>query len=108
MEQSCIKNSSQSVPYGLKKHGHISTARKDMRMITKELIARINALSRKQRSEGLTDDERAEQQALRAEYLAGIREQVKGLLDTIEVAPAPPETRVEDLPVSPAHTRRLH
>ena len=31
-------------------------------MITKELIERINQLARKQRSEGLTDEERAEQQ----------------------------------------------
>ena len=45
-------------------------------MITKELIARINELSRKKRSSGLSEDERIEQQALRREYLAGIREQV--------------------------------
>ncbi|WP_337949266.1 DUF896 domain-containing protein [Mitsuokella jalaludinii] len=43
-------------------------------MITKELIARINELSRKKRSSGLSEDERIEQQALRREYLAGIRE----------------------------------
>lgn len=63
-------------------------------MITKERIARINALSRKQRGEGLTEAERAEQQALRAAYLADIREQVKGMLDTIEVV---------DAPAAPAH-----
>lgn len=45
-------------------------------MITKELIARINELSRKKRSSGLSEDERIEQQNLREQYLAGIREQV--------------------------------
>lgn len=58
-------------------------------MITKELIARINALSRKQRSVGLDEVERAEQQMLRQTYLESIREQVKGMLDSIEVVDAP-------------------
>ena len=38
-------------------------------MITPELIARINELSRKQRSTGLTDAEKIEQNKLRREYL---------------------------------------
>ena len=50
-------------------------------MITKELIARINELSRKKRSSGLSEDERIEQQNLREQYLAGIREQVRNMLD---------------------------
>ena len=58
-------------------------------MITPELIARINELSRKKRSVGLTEEELAEQQALRREYLDGIRDQVKGMLDNIEVVDAP-------------------
>ena len=41
-------------------------------MITKELIARINELSRKKRSSGLSEDERIEQQNLREQYLAGM------------------------------------
>ena len=41
-------------------------------MITKELIARINALSRKQRSTGLTPAEKQEQKKLRQAYLANI------------------------------------
>ncbi len=40
------------------------------------LIARINELSRKQRSVGLEDWEKAEQESLRQEYLAFIRGQV--------------------------------
>ena len=55
-------------------------------MITKELINRINALSRKQRSpEGLTEEEKQEQARLRQEYLAGFRENMKSVLDQIEI-----------------------
>lgn len=55
-------------------------------MITKELINRINALSRKQRSpEGLTEEEKQEQARLRQEYLAGFRENMKSVLDRIEI-----------------------
>ena len=59
-------------------------------MITKELIERINQLARKQRSEGLTDEERAEQQTLRKSYLAGFRENMKNVLDQIEIVDVPP------------------
>ena len=55
-------------------------------MITKELINKINALSRKQRSpEGLTEEEKQEQARLRQEYLAGFRENMKSVLDQIEI-----------------------
>ena len=47
-------------------------------MITPELIARINELSRKKRSVGLSDDETQEQQRLRREYLDSIRAQRRG------------------------------
>lgn len=48
------------------------------------LIERINELSRKQRSIGLEDWERAEQEALRQEYLAFIRGQVRGSLSQVK------------------------
>lgn len=54
-------------------------------MITKELIARINELARKQRTTGLTAAEKEEQQRLRTAYLADIRAQVKGMLDRVEI-----------------------
>ena len=49
----------------------------------KESIARINELARKSRSEGLTPEETAEQQALRKEYLAEFRVNMRQVLDGI-------------------------
>jgi len=47
-----------------------------------EKIARINALARKSKtSEGLTEAERAEQKALRAEYVAAYRRSLEAQLD---------------------------
>lgn len=48
-------------------------------------IKRINELSRKQRSVGLTQAEKTEQAALRQEYLANVRRNVKAMLDNVEI-----------------------
>lgn len=48
-------------------------------------IDRINALARKSREEGLTPAEQAEQQKLRAEYIAAFRGNLKRQLDNIDV-----------------------
>lgn len=54
-------------------------------MITDEMIARINELAAKQKTdEGLTDEEKAEQKELRQQYLKAIRENVKSQLERIE------------------------
>lgn len=45
-------------------------------MTTRELVKRINYLARKQRYEGLTEQEKEEQQKLRRKYLDGIKKQV--------------------------------
>ena len=37
--------------------------------MTEEKIKRINALAKKQKAEGLTEEEKAEQQKLRREYI---------------------------------------
>lgn len=63
-------------------------------MITPELIARINELSRKQRSTGLTDAEKIEQNKLRREYLDNIKAQLKGMLDNIEIVDKQPQPKV--------------
>jgi len=54
-------------------------------MITKELINEINELSRKQRSVGLTPEEEERQAELRQAYLVGFRENMKNVLDRIEI-----------------------
>lgn len=54
-------------------------------MVTKEQIQRINELSKKQRSIGLTDEEKQEQEHLRKLYISSIRENLKSQLDNIKV-----------------------
>ena len=48
-------------------------------------IERINELARKKKAGGLTPEETKEQAALREEYLAGYRENLKSMLDSIVV-----------------------
>lgn len=55
----------------------------------KVIIERINELSRKQRTIGLEEWERAEQEALRQEYLSFIRGQVKETLSKVQIAEDP-------------------
>ena len=47
----------------------------------KELIDRINYLARKSKSEGLSEEEKTEQAALRAAYIAEFRAGLRGTLD---------------------------
>ena len=55
--------------------------------MTDEKIARINALAKKAKTEGLTDAEKKEQQELRAEYVADFRKSLKAQLDTVVINP---------------------
>lgn len=50
-----------------------------------EKIARINALARKAKSEGLTSGELQEREALRKEYIAAFKASLTGQLDAITV-----------------------
>ena len=55
-------------------------------MITEKDIARINELYRKSKSpEGLTPEEKEEQAELRGRYIASVRQNLKGQLDTIKI-----------------------
>lgn len=55
-------------------------------MITDEQVARINELARKSKSpEGLTEDEKTEQTALRRLYIESVRTNMKAMLDNIEL-----------------------
>ncbi len=49
----------------------------------KSKMERINELSRKSKSVGLTPEEKQEQQTLRAEYIGSFRNNMKSLLESI-------------------------
>ncbi|WP_211746910.1 DUF896 domain-containing protein [Paenibacillus sp. Marseille-Q4541] len=53
--------------------------------VTIPSINRINELSRKQKKEGLTQEELAEQQVLRKEYLQAIRGQVLSTISGLTI-----------------------
>ena len=48
-------------------------------------IDRINALARKSKAEGLTEEEKKEQALLREEFLANIRRNLRAQLDNIDM-----------------------
>lgn len=50
-----------------------------------EKIERINELAKKKKTVGLTQAELAEQEALRKEYLAGFRENMKAILENVVI-----------------------
>lgn len=54
-------------------------------MNLEEKIARINELYRKSKAEGLTEEEKKEQDLLRKEYIANVRKNLRAQLDNIDV-----------------------
>ena len=54
-------------------------------MNIEEKIKRNNELYHKSQAEGLTEEEKAEQAALRAEYVANVRANLRGQLDHISI-----------------------
>lgn len=48
-------------------------------------IDRINELARKAKSVGLTDEEKKEREALRKEYIAAVRMNLRTQLDNIDI-----------------------
>ncbi|MBQ3854602.1 MAG: DUF896 domain-containing protein [Anaerovibrio sp.] len=63
-------------------------------MITKELIEEINTLARKQRTVGLSPEEKERQQTLRQAYLVSFRENMKSVLDNIEIVDELPKNKM--------------
>ena len=51
-------------------------------------IKRINELYRKSQAEGLAEAEKKEQAALRSEYVANVRANLRGQLDRIDIQEA--------------------
>ena len=51
----------------------------------KEKIARINELKRISKERDLTEEEKAEQGALRAEYIAGFRANMQHVLESVRI-----------------------
>lgn len=54
-------------------------------MEMEEKIQRINELYRKSQAEGLTEEEKKEQQELRSEYVANIRANLRGQFNNIDI-----------------------
>ncbi len=64
-------------------------------MITQEQINRINELARKSKAEVLTEEEKIEQKALRAEYVKAFRQSLECQLEsTIIVRPDGSKERI--------------
>ena len=53
--------------------------------MTNEKIARINELARKSKTKGLTEAEKAEQQALRQEYVADVKASLRAQLNNTSI-----------------------
>ena len=64
-------------------------------------IARINELYHKSQAEGLTEEEKAEQQKLRQEYIAAIRQNMRGTLNNISLLN--PDGTITDLAKKDKH-----
>ena len=56
-----------------------------MEQMTEEKIARINELYRKQKSVGLTFEEKREQKKRREEYVAAVRRNLRSQLNRIDM-----------------------
>ncbi|WP_417900480.1 DUF896 domain-containing protein [Bacillus haimaensis] len=54
-------------------------------MLSKEKIARINALSKKSKAEGLSMEEAAEQKQLREEYIKTFRASMDNTLQSVTI-----------------------
>lgn len=54
-------------------------------MITQEMIDRINELYHKSQDQGLTEDEKREQQELRKKYIESIRVNMRANLNSISI-----------------------
>ena len=76
--------------------------------MNEEKIMRINALYHKSQAVGLTEEEKAEQAALRKEYIEAIRADLKSSLENISlVNPDGSITDVKDMKKKPNNVTRI-
>ena len=54
-------------------------------MMTQKEIDRINELARKSKSEGLSEEEKIEQKALRVKYINSFKESLEGQLNNLVI-----------------------
>lgn len=54
-------------------------------MLSQDKLDRINVLARKQRAEGLTDDEKEEQSELREQYVKAFRSGMRNSIEGMKV-----------------------
>ena len=66
-------------------------------MVSKETVERINQLAAKNKAEGLTEDEVAEREMLRREYLKSIRNNVKEHLSKIKFVEDLSQEEIDEL-----------
>ncbi len=66
-------------------------------MVSKETVERINQLAAKNKAEGLTEDEVAEREVLRREYLKSIRNNVKRHLSKIKFVEDLSQEEIDEL-----------
>lgn len=72
-------------------------------MTMEEVIQRINALARKAKAEGLTDEELKERDALRQRYIASVRENLRAQLDSTYLVT--PDGKKQKLQARETHTQ---
>ena len=64
---------------------NIQRKKSEEKEMDEKKIKRINELYHKSKAEGLTDAEKKEQQLLRQEYIASVRENLRGQLNNISI-----------------------
>ena len=76
--------------------------------MNEDKIKRINTLYHKSQAVGLTEEEKAEQAALRKEYIEAIRADLKSSLENISIVnPDGSITDVKDLKKKPNNVTRI-
>ncbi|MBQ4565202.1 MAG: DUF896 domain-containing protein [Oscillospiraceae bacterium] len=69
-----------------------------------EVIQRINALARKAKTEGLSEEELAERDALRQRYIAAVRQNLRAQLDnTYIVTPDGEKKKLQQINRKPSN-----